>query len=62
MYYSNETDPSMNINTTYSHTITCGQWVAPEVVLLTNEWFFMAQSVSRVTLEGHGGANRQVVV
>lgn len=39
------------------HTITGGQWVAPEMVLLTNKWFFMAQPVSWVTLEGHCGAD-----
>lgn len=43
------------------HTITSWQWVAPEVVLLTNQWFLMAQPVSWVTLEGNRGANGQVM-
>lgn len=39
-------------------TITGGQRVTPEVVLLTDKRFFMAQPVSCVTLEGHRGADR----
>lgn len=40
-------------------TITSGQRVAPEVVLLTNQRLVVAQPVSRVTLEGHRGADGQ---
>lgn len=43
------------------HTITSGKWVAPKMVFLTNKWFIMAQSISWVTLEGHHGANGQVM-
>lgn len=44
------------------HTVAGRQRVAPEVVLLTNQWLLVAQSVSEVTLEGHSGADGQVVV
>lgn len=43
------------------HTITSGQWMAPEVVLLTNQWFLMAEPVSCVTPERHRGTDRQVM-
>lgn len=44
------------------HTVARRQWVAPEVVLLTSQRLLVAQSVSGVTLEGHRGADGQVVV
>lgn len=34
-------------------TITSGQWVAPEVVLLTNQRLLMTQPVALITLKGH---------
>lgn len=63
MYSLDETDAcaGMNYETFGIHTITSGQWVAPEVVLLTNQRFLMAQPVSCVTLEGHRGADGQVM-
>lgn len=36
--------------------------MAPEVVLLTNQWLLVAQSVPEVTLEGHCGPDGQVAV
>lgn len=36
--------------------------MAPEVVFLANQWLLVAQSVSKVTLERHRGANGQVCV
>lgn len=48
--------------TSVSHTVARRQRVAPEVVLLTNQWLLVAQSVSGVALEGHRGADGQVVV
>lgn len=63
MYSLDETDmcAEMGCETFSVHTITSGQWMAPEMVLLTNQWFLMAEPVSCVTLKWHRGTDGQVM-
>lgn len=42
-------------------TVTGGQGVTPKVVLLANQQLIVAQPVSCVALEGHRGADGQVM-
>lgn len=50
-----------HLNSTGALTVTGGQGVTPKVVLLTNQRLVVAQPVSCVALEGHRGANGQVM-
>lgn len=49
------------LNSTGALTVTGGQRVTPKVVLLANKRLVVAQPVSCVALEGHRGADGQIM-